>query len=65
MLFSKANFSRSGLLAIVPSSLTISHITAAGFNPANLDKSTDASVWPALTKTPPSLYLIGNMCPGF
>ena len=32
-----------------------------GFNPANLDKSTDASVWPALTKTPPSLYLIGNM----
>ena len=26
--------------------------------------STDASVWPALTRTPPSRAIIGNTCPG-
>jgi hypothetical protein len=29
-----------------------------------LDISTDASVWPALTKTPPSFAIIGKTCPG-
>ena len=26
--------------------------------------SIDASVWPALTRTPPSFDIIGNTCPG-
>ena len=33
----------------------ISHITAIGFNPASLHKSTLASVCPSRSNTPPSL----------
>ena len=39
-----ATLNKSGSLAIVPSSFIISHNTPAGLNPANLDKSTAASV---------------------
>ena len=35
---------KSGILAIVPSSFMISHIVPAGSKPANLARSTDASV---------------------
>ena len=49
---------------MVPSSFMISHITPAGYNPESFARSTDASVWPARTKTPPSLALKGNRCPG-
>ena len=55
---------KSWPLAIVPSSFIISQITAELFFFANLDISTEASVWPALTKTPPSLAIIGNTWPG-
>ena len=47
-----------------PSSSTISHKTPAGSDPANIARSTAASVCPALLRTPPSLYFSGNMCPG-
>ena len=59
-----SKFHNSGVLAIVPSSFIISHITPAGFNPASLAKSTAASVCPALFNTPPSLATKGNTCPG-
>lgn len=59
-----ANSIRSGNLAIVPSSFMISHITPAGYSPASLARSTDASVCPALSKTPPGLAFSGNTCPG-
>jgi len=42
----------------------ISQITAEGFFFANFEISIEASVWPALTKTPPSFEIIGNMWPG-
>ena len=42
----------------------ISQITAELFFLANLDISTDASVCPALTSTPPSLAIIGKTWPG-
>ena len=42
----------------------ISTIKPAGSNPANLLKSTAASVCPALLKTPPAFALSGNICPG-
>ena len=48
----------------MPSSFKISHITAELFFFANFDISTDASVCPALTKTPPSRAIIGNTWPG-
>ena len=41
------NRMRSGTRAMVPSSLTISQITPAGYKPARLARSTAASVWPA------------------
>ena len=46
--------------AIDPSSFIISQITAALFFLASFEMSTDASVWPALTNTPPSLEIIGK-----
>mmetsp|Transcript_2449 Transcript_2449/g.7489 ORF Transcript_2449/g.7489 Transcript_2449/m.7489 type:complete len:268 (-) Transcript_2449:641-1444(-) len=59
------SFSSGNLLMLpVPSSLTISHKTPTGALPAILDKSTAASVWPALFITPPSRYRSGNTCPG-
>lgn len=47
-----------------PSSSTISQRTATGSKPAITARSTEASVWPALLRTPPSLYFNGKMCPG-
>ena len=47
-----------------PSSFIISTISPAGSKPANLLKSTAASVCPALLNTPPALALKGNICPG-
>ena len=41
-----------------------SHITALGFNFANLDISTEASVCPALSNTPPAFATKGKTCPG-
>ncbi|GER52890.1 F-box and associated interaction domains-containing protein, partial [Striga asiatica] len=35
-----------------------------GRKPANVTKSTEASVWPTLRKTPPFLYFNGNTWPG-
>lgn len=52
-------------LAIEPSSWSKTvESTDTGGSPASLTKSTEASVCPALCKTPPSLYLSGNTCPG-
>ena len=48
-----AKISRSGILAMVPSSFMISQITPLGFTPASLDRSTDPSVWPVRTRTLP------------
>ncbi len=42
----------------------ISQITPAGLRPARRVRSTEASVCPALTKTPPFLALSGKICPG-
>ena len=42
----------------------ISQITPDGFNPAMRERSTDASVCPARTSTPPFRARNGNMCPG-
>jgi len=47
-----------------PSSSTISHRTATGSMPASTVRSTEASVCPALFKTPPSLYFSGKIWPG-
>ena len=55
---------KSGILAIVPSGLIISQITATSVWPASLHKSIAASVWPALLRTPPSITRKGKMCPG-
>ena len=59
-----ANFSREGILAMVPSSSMISQITPAGFIPARRARSTDPSVCPILTMTPPSLARKGKIWPG-
>ncbi len=47
-----------------PSSSMISQMTPAGYSPASFARSTDASVWPARTSTPPSRARSGNVCPG-
>jgi hypothetical protein len=47
-----------------PSSSTTSHRTPTGSNPASMARSTEASVCPALFKTPPSLYFSGKIWPG-
>ena len=54
----------SGRRAIVPSSFKISTKIPAGLNPANLAKSTAASVCPVLLKTPPFFALRGKIWPG-
>ena len=51
--------------AMVPSSLMISQITAAGMRPHIWAKSTPASVWPARTSTPPFWARRGKMWPGW
>ena len=55
---------RSCNLAILPSSFITSQITELGFKFANLEISTDASVCPARSKTPPFLATRGKTCPG-
>jgi len=45
---------------MLPSSFIISQITADEPHLANLDTSTEASVCPALTKTPPFFETIGK-----
>lgn len=51
--------------AIEPSSAsTMAERTETGCKPASVTKSTEASVWPTLHKTPPFLYLRGNTWPG-
>ena len=59
-----AIFWSSGNLAIVPSSLKISTITADGSNPAILARSQPASVCPALVRTPPACAISGKIWPG-
>src|SRR5208282_1319820 len=54
---------RSGTRAMVPSSFMISQMIPAGIMPASLARSTDASVWPARTSTPPLRARSGNMWP--
>ena len=49
---------------MVPSSFMISQITPAGRRPANLERSTDPSVCPVRTRTPPRLARNGKMWPG-
>ena len=56
--------SSSGLRDIVPSSFMISMIAAPGFRPASLHRSTEPSVCPARTSTPPGLARRGCMWPG-
>ena len=49
---------------MVPSTFITSYITALGFNLASFEISTDASVCPALSNTPPFFETKGNTCPG-
>src|SRR5215211_573460 len=58
------NFSRSGTLAIVPSSFMISQMTPAGLSPARRARSTAASVCPARCSTPPGRAFKGKTWPG-
>ncbi len=60
----RANSCSSGRRAIVPSSFMISHSTPAGLSPARRHRSTEASVCPARTSTPPRRARSGKMCPG-
>ena len=39
-------------------------MTPAGVRPARRARSTDPSVWPVLTITPPDRAINGNTCPG-
>ena len=49
---------------MVPSLFIISQITADGLRLASMAKSIEASVCPALTKTPPFSACNGKICPG-
>ena len=49
---------------MVPSSFMISQMTAAGLSPARRARSTDPSVCPARTRTPPGRARSGNTWPG-
>ena len=55
---------RSGTRAMVPSSFITSQMTPAGMNPAMRARSTEASVCPARTSTPPLRARSGKTCPG-
>ena len=56
--------SGSRAISVGFSSDTISHKSPAGVEPANLAKSTAASVCPSRASTPLSFARNGNMCPG-
>ena len=60
----RAKRRRSGIRAIDPSDFITSQTTAVGLRPARRQRSTDASVWPARTSTPPSRARSGKMWPG-
>ncbi len=47
-----------------PSSFMISQMTPAGMRPAMRARSTEASVWPARTRTPPLRARSGKTWPG-
>ncbi len=64
MSCSRQNSVSSGTRAMVPSSFMISQITPAGTSPARRARSTEASVCPARTSTPPLRARSGKMCPG-
>ena len=49
---------------MLPSSATISAIAATGRRPARRMSSTEASVWPPRSRTPPSTARSGRMWPG-
>ncbi len=57
---SSANSRNAFARIIEPSSCTISQITPAGVSPASRARSTDASVCPVRTRTPPSMARSGN-----
>jgi len=58
------SISRSGSLAIEPSSFIISTNAPPGRNPARRVRSTTASVCPARLRTPFDFAFSGNICPG-
>src|ERR1035438_1173752 len=58
------NSTNCGTRAMVPSSFMISQITPEGSSPARRERSTDASVCPARTSTPPSRARRGKTWPG-
>ncbi len=62
---SRANSTRSGRRAMVPSSFMISQMTEAGVRPASAARSQPASVWPARISTPPGCAISGKMWPGW
>ena len=55
---------RSGTRAIVPSSFMISQTTPDGVKPASRARSTEASVWPMRSSTPPGFARSGKTWPG-
>ena len=59
-----ANARHCSASIIVPSSLTISHRAPDGCNPARVERSTAASVWPGRWRTPPGTARSGITCPG-
>ena len=61
---SSQNVSRSSRRAIVPSSFMTSQITPMGLRPAISAKSTEPSVWPARSSTPPLRARRQSMWPG-
>src|SRR5260370_6607722 len=63
-LCSAANFSRSGMRAMVPAAFIASQMTPAGLRPASRARSTLPSVWPARTSTPPLRARRGKTWPG-
>ncbi len=49
---------------MVPSSFMTSQMTPAGTRPASRARSTDPSVWPTRSRTPPGDALSGKTWPG-
>src|SRR5580704_16522387 len=60
----RAKTSRSGMRAMVPSSFMISQMTPEGVRPARRAMSTEPSVWPVRTRTPPRRARSGKIWPG-
>mmetsp|Transcript_4198 Transcript_4198/g.9957 ORF Transcript_4198/g.9957 Transcript_4198/m.9957 type:complete len:225 (+) Transcript_4198:195-869(+) len=62
--FLENSLSSGARIISAPSSVTISHSTPAGWQPASLQRSTEASVCPSRSNTPPGTAVRGKMCPG-